>query len=252
MAAVTRPTSWTALRGAVVWEGLRDAITQLTSDGRSVLTVIDAGGGTGGFAVPLAQLGHRVVVVDPTPDSLASLERRAQESGVADLVEGRQGDLSTLGELIPDGSADLLLCHSVLEVVDDPSTALSAATAALRPGGIVSVLAANRTSVVLAKAVAGHVEEALTVLSDPAGRWGPADPLSRRFDREGLTRLVQIAGLHVDAVHGVRVAVDLVPGSLPETDPGVVEALLRLERAASQLPSLRDVATQLHVLAHRP
>ena len=78
-----------------------------------------------------------------------------------------------------------------------------------------------------------------------------------RFRHVDLTgarfRSVDLRGVKmVDAVHGVRVAVDLVPGSLPETDPGVVEALLRLERAASQLPALRDVATQLHVLAHRP
>src|SRR4051812_6793989 len=75
----------TAVRTAVVWEVLRDALSTLSSGAvgpaSSTLSVLDAGGGTGGFAVPLAELGHRVTVVDPSPDSLAALERRAAESG---------------------------------------------------------------------------------------------------------------------------------------------------------------------------
>ena len=42
--------------------------------------VLDIGGGTGGFAVRVAELGHRVPVVDPSPDALASLDRRAREA----------------------------------------------------------------------------------------------------------------------------------------------------------------------------
>ena len=53
----------TAVRTAVVWEVLRDALAALAPDGRS-LQVLDVGGGTGGFAVPLAELGHQVTVVD--------------------------------------------------------------------------------------------------------------------------------------------------------------------------------------------
>ena len=45
----------------------------IDATGRDQLDVLDAGGGTGGFAVPLAELGHRVTVVDASPDSLLSL-----------------------------------------------------------------------------------------------------------------------------------------------------------------------------------
>lgn len=251
MSAGSRSTSWTTLRGAVVWDGLQSVLDRLAADGRS-LSVVDAGGGTGGFAVPLAQRGHHVTVIDPSFDSLASLDRRAGERGVADRVEGRQGDLSTLSDLVVPGTADLVLCHSVLEVVDDPAAALAAVAATLRPGGVVSLLVANRTAVVLARAVAGRIDDALAVLADPAGRGGHADPLARRFDREGLSRLVERAGLSVEAVHGVRVTLDLVPGSLLDADADAYDALLRLEREVSQLPALRDVATQFHLLASRP
>src|SRR5262245_15886389 len=103
-----------AARTSVVWDALRPAL-EGTSD------VLDIGGGTGGFAVRVAELGHRVSVVDPSPDALAALERRASERGVS--VAGQQGDVSTLLEVVGSGSADVVLCHGVLEVVDDPAAA---------------------------------------------------------------------------------------------------------------------------------
>ncbi|MGZ6791503.1 MAG: methyltransferase domain-containing protein, partial [Mycobacteriales bacterium] len=66
------------VRTAVVWEVLSAVLHEEDPRG-SGLVVVDAGGGTGGFAVPLAELGHRVTVVDPSPDSLAALQRRAAE-----------------------------------------------------------------------------------------------------------------------------------------------------------------------------
>src|SRR5690242_10726801 len=94
-------------RTAVVWDTLQPILDA------PALDVLDIGGGTGGFAVRVAQQGHRVTVVDPSPDALAALARRARELRVD--VAARQGDLAALGS--EPGSADLVLCHGVLEVV---------------------------------------------------------------------------------------------------------------------------------------
>jgi S-adenosylmethionine-dependent methyltransferase len=235
-------------RTAVVWEVLSAVLAEA---GGRALDVVDAGGGTGGFAVPLARAGHRVTVVDPSPDSLAALQRRAAEGGLDGRVVGVQGDLADLPDLVPPSSVDLLLCHSVLEVVDEPAEALALAAGVLRPGGRLSLLVANRAAVVLARALAGHPDEAARALTDPAGRWGAADGVRRRFDTDGLHALVTAAGLSVEQVHGVRVVSDLVPSAALDTDPGAGAALLALERALSERPPFRDVATQLHLLAQR-
>ncbi|HEX2314327.1 MAG TPA: SAM-dependent methyltransferase, partial [Thermomonospora sp.] len=58
------------VRTAVVWDALRRVVDELAGSSGG-LDVVDAGGGTGGFAVPLARLGHRVTVVDASPDALA-------------------------------------------------------------------------------------------------------------------------------------------------------------------------------------
>ena len=75
--------------------------------------------------------------------------------------------------------------------------------------------------------------------------------MPRRFSVEQLSRLVTDTGLEVAAVHGVRVFADLVPGGLVDTEPGAVDALLKLEAAAAELPAFHSVATQLHLLAER-
>lgn len=238
-------------RTAVVWEVLLAVLAEADPGGQG-LDVLDAGGGTGGFAVPLAQAGHRVTVVDPSPDSLAALARRASEGGLADRVIGLQGDLSDLPELVERSSADLLLCHSVLEVVDDPGESLAQVAGVLRPGGRLSLLVPNRSAAVLARALAGRPDEAARVLTDPDGRWGPADGVRRRFTSDGLAELVTAVGLRVEQLHGVRVVADLVPSAVLDAEPGAAAALLALERALCDRLPFRDLATQLHLLAVRP
>lgn len=248
--ASSRPylAHWGRVRHAVVWETLTAALARI---GPGPLSVVDAGGGTGGFSVPLAALGHRVTVVDPSPDSLAALERRAAEEGADGSITGVQGDLTTLVDLVGTATADVVLCHSVLEVADDPATGVANVAAVLRPGGVASVVAANRSAAVVSRALAGRFEEATAALDDPAGRWGDADAVRRRFDRAELVALLGDAGLRADEVHGVRVFSDLVAGALLDTDAAAFEALVRLELAAAARDPYRDLATQLHVLAHR-
>ena len=243
-------TTRTGVRTAVVWDYLRAALDALAA-GSGGLRVLDAGGGSGGFAVPLAQLGHDVTVVDPSPDSLAALERRAAETGAAERIRAVQGDAAGLTDLVPTGAFDVVLCHSVLEVVDDPAESLGAMAATLRRGGVASVLAANRTAATVHRVAAGRLAEARRMLADPSGSSGEGDPLSRRFTLEELRGLLGRAGLQARTVHGVRIFTDAVPPSVLDGDPGNVDELLALERAAAESGDYLPIATQLHVLADR-
>jgi ubiquinone/menaquinone biosynthesis C-methylase UbiE len=241
-----------SVRTAVVWRSVRTLLVDLIdTTGREQLDVLDAGGGTGGFAVPLAELGHRVTVVDANPDSLAALVRRAADAGVTDRVRSIQGDVASLLDVVAPASFDLVVLHSVLEIVDDPAAALAAVAGVLRPGGVVSVVAANRIAAVLHRAAAGRFDEALHALRDPLGRYSATDPAPRRFALADLEALLGTAGFAVIATHGSRVFADLVPGGSLDADPAAVEALIALEFEASELPAFRGIATQLHVVGRR-
>lgn len=234
----------TAARTAVVWDDLREVLAGADS-------VLDIGGGTGGFAVPVAERGLHVTVVDPSPDALAALARRADESGVADRVVGRQGDLTDLCDIVEAGSVDLVLCHGVLDVLADPDDALRRIHAVLRPGGALSLVVAQRHAAVLARAMAGNFAQALALLDgaeepDP-GRGG----VRRRFTAAEVVELLTAAGFTPGDPHAVRVFADVVPGAVLDTEVGATEALIELEAAVSRRPEFLPLATQVHVLARR-
>ena len=233
-------------RTAAVWAVLR---RELERHADRELTVLDVGGGTGGFAVPLAEAGHTVTVVDASPDALAALTRRAADAGVADRIRAVQGDGDALAGLVAPDSVDLILCHAVLEVVDDPAGVVAAMAGALRPGGAVSVLVAGRAAAILGRAINGHLRAAGAVAADPEGRAGVRDTLRRRYDAESATALLAAAGLTIEQTHGVRVLADLLPAAVVEEDP---QALLDLELELSARPPFRDIASQLHLFARKP
>ncbi|MGH3384042.1 MAG: methyltransferase domain-containing protein [Nocardioidaceae bacterium] len=248
-----------AVRTAVVWDALQASLDTQSATLADVrpLDVLDLGGGTGGFAVRVATSGHQVTVVDPSPDALASLARRASESGVEHRVRGVQGDSTDLLDVVGEASADIVLCHGVLEVVDDPDQALRVLAAALRPGGRISLLVAQHTAAVFARALAGHLADAQRLLAEAddaasgGGGRGAVAPAPRRFTEPGVVAALDATGYDVETVHGVRVFADLVPSALVDGEPGAADALLRLEAEAAGRPELRAVAAQLHVLAVR-
>ncbi len=237
-----------SVRTGVVWDGVR-RVLEAGSFHEQQARIVDIGGGTGGFAVPLAELGHRVQVIDPSPDALASLDRRARERGVADRVTGQQGDLSDLASLVEE--TDLVLCHGVLEMVDDPAASLATIAGVLRPGGHLSLLVAQRHAAVVARAMAGHFKAARELLDGTGTTAGSSGRSGRRFTHDEVVDLVTAAGLSPAAVHAVRVFADLVPGSLLDLEPGASAALVELEQAVATRPEYLPLAAQLHVIASR-
>jgi S-adenosylmethionine-dependent methyltransferase len=240
-------------RTAAIWAALSPVI-----EAGAPLRVLDVGGGSGMFAVPLAQLGHDVTVVDPSADALATLHRRADTVGVGMRVRGLQGDGDRMHAVLdgagaaggagPGDQFDLVLCHSVLEVVDDPVSTLREIAGVLRPGGQLSIATVNRAGAVLARAVSGHPKEARALLADQDPAPGRARPVRRRFSPPELLDLVSGAGLVPGEWRGVSVVADLL-GASSGADPA---AIRDLELALAGSSPYRDVATGLHVLATRP
>ncbi|WP_432559183.1 class I SAM-dependent methyltransferase [Granulicoccus sp. GXG6511] len=209
-------------------------VTQLDLRGTG-LNVVDLGGGTGGIAAALAEAGHTVLVIDPSPDALAATQRRAAEQELSDRVTAVQGDTGTLAEVVPAGSADVITFHLVLERQDGAADALAAMATALKPGGLLSIVINQRLHRVWHQAEAGHFDAAREILQDTG-----------LLDRAGLLDLLAAGGWEVLAEHGVGVITDHVPEASAE---GYSDELLELEAAAAGNPAYLESATRLHVLA---
>ena len=243
-----RLESASGVRGADVVHRVLDAeLTAARQRGRGQPVVVDVGGGSGGWAVPLARAGCAFTVVEPNPNAVATLHRRAADEGVASRITVVAEDVEALPSAIAERSADLVLAHGLLEVVDDPAAALAAIAAVAADGGAVSVLVANRYAAVLSRAMAGRLTEARELLESADGVVPSAEPggeLLRRFDVGGLTRLIEAAGLRIEVLQGHGVVSDAV------ADAGDGE-LTAFEQAAAGRSPLREIAARLHVLARK-
>lgn len=234
------------LRQRIVLRLLDEAVRSGSLTG-APLDVLDCGGGSGSSAVPLAQAGARVTVVDVSADALATLRRRASEAGVDDRVRAVQGDVEALGEVVPAAAFDLVLAHEVLEAVDRPGTALAGVVAATRPSGRVSIVIANPVAGVFARALAGDIGSALLELRALTG------PTGGPLELSSLQAMCDELGLAVERVHGVGVFTEFVPGAELEArnTASVGDALAEIEQLAAGRSPYREIASRIHVLARR-
>lgn len=237
------------VRTEVMWQAVMDAVQVAGGATGNGLDVLDLGGGTGSDAVRLALLGHRVTVVDPSPDALASLHRRGVDAGLAEGVHGILGDATDLLDHVDPASVDLVICHGVLEHVDDPGQALSTAARVLRPGGHASVVVAGRHAAVAARALAGDFATATALLAATAASWDLRTLGPRRFVLDELQDLLDSRGFVPVEVNGLRVFADLVPSAIVDIEPGAREALFDLERLVRSSPDLRSLSAGLQSIA---
>jgi S-adenosylmethionine-dependent methyltransferase len=205
-------------------------------------SILDVGGGTGAFAIPLAAQGHEVTIIDRSSEWLEVARDRAREASVdVRLVQGSSEDAHRL----LDGEAfDAILCHTILLYLEDPVASLTALRGLSHERTVLSVLEKNRQGLAMRPGLAGDYEEARRVLDDPtsSGRLGIGN---RARSSSELHTLLLRAGWVAEDWIGVRLFADLVLTLDVDAYPG----LLELERAVSRRDPYRRVARMIHLLA---
>lgn len=158
------------------------------------LAALDIGCGGGILSEAMARLGARVTGIDPTERNVLVARRHAKDSGLD--VEYRH----TTAEVTAAAGEtfDLVLNMEVIEHVADLPGFMAAATALVRPGGVMVLATLNRTPVSWLFGIVG-AEYVLRWLPRGTHRW-------QRFVRpDEAERLLARGGLQVVARSGVRV-----------------------------------------------
>ena len=234
------------LRLDLAFANLHDFLPQATR-----LFALDIGGGTGVIAVRLAQLGFHATLLDSSLSMLDLAKRAAQEAGVTGRIAWKHGDAAQLANLFSAESFDVILCHNVLEYVDDPCAVLRSAANALRnSSSVISVLVRNQAGEVL-KAAIQDGDLAATEHNFDA-EWGHETLYGGRvrlFTAESLEAVMLESSLAVTAERGVRVVSDYLPRRISRTDE--YERIFELERKLGRRPEFAAVARYRQVLAHR-
>lgn len=215
------------------------------------LRALDIGGGTGAMAVRLARLGIHVTLLDESAAMLEFAERAAHAAGATEKIALRQGDAAQLADLFDLAAFDVILCHNVLEYVDDPAVVLRNAGRLLRDASsLVSVLVRSRDGEVLKAALLnGDLDAAEKSLTAEWGNESLYGGSVRLFTPDSVQAALLEASLTLTAERGVRVLSDFLPAKISREDE--YGRILELERKLGMRAEFAAIARYTHWVAHR-
>jgi S-adenosylmethionine-dependent methyltransferase len=198
------------------------------------LRILDAGGGSGADAIPLAAEGHQVTLVDFAEQMLITARQAAALQGVSDRLTLVQADLLALPDLFPQPAFDVVLCHNVIQYSADMPGAVQAVCAPLKPGGIVSIININRYSDALQAALLRHdLDDALRQIDVRETYSAVFETTLHRYAGEDFIEPLRAAGCALLGHYGVRCVNDYIADNQLKYDPAFFAKLEQLELALS-------------------
>lgn len=222
--------TWDTLLKTMLWKQLGFA---------QGMTILDFGSGEGDTAAHLAQ-DNTVIALEP---SAAMLENRTP-GGYTQLVGGMEQV-----QAMEEGSFDLVLCHNVLEYVDEKAACLQELSRVVKPGGLLSLVKHNRPGRVMQMAVLlNDFAMANTLLDGGNGTTSRFGDIRYYTDEEALAWLPDMA---LERLWGARAFWDLQQNQACHTDETWQKSMLALENRVSTLTEYQAIAFFHHLLMRK-
>ncbi len=198
--------------------------------------ILDFGSGFGVTSDHLAKCND-VTAVEP---NVELLEHRICNNCYEQIV----GSIDKLKEM-EDRSFDVILCHNVLEYIEERAGLIAEFHRLLKGDGILSIVKHNKNGKIMHKAVfENNIEEAMLLLNGE-------NTISQNF---GTINEYEIEELQdciaerfvLDKVYGIRTFYGIQPNSFKE-DPAWEERMFQLECAVENDAAYSDVAFFQHL-----
>lgn len=137
------------------------------------LKILDIGAGQGQFAYYLASKGHHITLLEPENSMLEIARKHFSESSLkATFLDHSIEDLPSLSL----GKFDLILCHAVLEWLQDPYNSIKQLKSLLTPNGHLSLLFYNLEGLIYHNLIRGNFRYVLK--KSYSGQKGGLTPIS--------------------------------------------------------------------------
>ena len=234
------------LRLDLAFANLREFLPERQDDS---IRALDLGCGTGATAVRLAQLGLHVTLLDYSPAMLDIAQRAARDAVVIDQVAFKPGDVMGLSSLFKARTFDVIVCHNLLEYVDDPVAVLCGAAGLLRDSSaVLSIVVRSYAGEVLKAAIqTGDLSAANDALSSEWGKESLYGGKVRLFTLDRIRDLMKAASLRIIAERGVRIIADYLPLKVSRSEE--YDRIFELERKLASRAEFVAVARYTQVLA---
>ena len=228
MHQITELPAWERLFKRIVWAQIGEL---------KGLSILDFGSGEGVTASHYAA-DNAVTAVEPSEEMLAGAWRDHEYTQIA-------GDVSALA-VFADGSFDFVICHNVLEYIDDKRAVICELARVLKPGGRISIVKHHRAGRVMQMAVLLDDMERANALLDgknsTASRFGAI-----RYYSDG--DIAQWSScLKPAASYGIRTFWDLQQNQEKHDQEEWQEKMAQLEMRVSQLDEYRNIAFFHHLV----
>lgn len=213
------------------------------------LRVLDIGAGQGQWALEMLAAGHSVLLTDLSRNMLEASRQRIAESHLPEPAKQRarwlESGVQDLAQRL-DETFDLIVCHAVMEWLEQPFSLLQWIQPLLAPRAWVSLIFYNRDGLIfknLLRANYAKVER-----QDFRGSRGSLTPLNPLAVQDVL-HWAEAAGFELVCRSGIRVFHDYVlDKNNYAKDPDTVE---RLELVYSRVPPFRDLGRYQHFLLRK-
>ena len=165
------------------------------------------------------------------------------------MIALKHGDATQLASSFDGRAFDVVVCHNILEYIDDPGAILGSAVRMLRnAASVISVLVRKQAGEALKAAIKnGDLAAADQNLTADWGNESLYGGKVRLFTAASLQALLEGASLAVTSTRGVRVVSDYLPKKISRSDE--YERIFRLERKLGCRPEFAAVARYTHCLA---
>ncbi len=247
------PTPLESLRYELTWRNLLRHLSTLAEQRGKDLTILDAGGGTGQLAIRLAKQGYKVWLLDFSPEMLNVAEAKARhlDSLIRDNLAFCLEKVENVGTTFPSNFFDVVVCHTLIEHVEEPQTVLAALVRVLKQEGLFSLVFSNKHVRSLYLVLREHrLEEALATL-DKARFATPLFELPERsYAVEEIKEALDTVGIGVVQEYGLCVFSHYLPDKIV-ADSERFDLLLRLEASAGQMAPYKHIARHIHLLGTR-
>ncbi|MGB7540194.1 MAG: methyltransferase domain-containing protein [Anaerolineales bacterium] len=217
------------------------------------LRILDAGGGSGYDALPLARDGHRIDLVDYSAEMLKAARTDAEREGLQETMRFHQADVLDLDQLFPQSVFGAVVCHNVLQFVGDVPRLLSILSHALALGGILSLISPNRHSLPYRKAFLDKdLDEAFRQIGSRTFRNMIFDTIMTEYSVDEIRDILPAAGLDFVAHYGIRCFADYWGDNETKLRPAVWEKIAKLEYALTDKEPYNLLARFWQIIARKP